>query len=446
MIDVPPTHSTSAAARLNRLPISGVHRQIVVLLAYIFFFELGDLNSFSFAAPALREHWHLSIATIGRITAASFVGMFVGATTGGWFSDRVGRKRALILVTMWYSAFSFLNACVWNTAGLVATRLLTGVGLSAMTVIGMTYIAEMFPANRRGGYQARILTIGLCGIPATAYVARFLIPVAPWGWRAVFIWGSLALLFPFVAGRLEESPLWYEKHGRFADADAILNRIEDRVRAEGHSLPPALVAPAVAAQSSGFRELVSRRSIGATALLMAVWMFQTLAFYGFNSWVPTLLAERGFSIARSLEQSSAMSIGAVPGAWIASGISDRWERRTLIGIVSTLVGTLVMVYGLSDTTIAIVVLGFMVAMSQQIFSALLYGYTPECFPTEARNTGAGVVYGMGRLANAFGPFLVTHLFTTYGYTSVFEYIAVCWGCCALLVTIFGPLTRGRSLV
>ena len=47
-----------------------------------------------------------------------------------------------------------------------------------MTVIAMTYISEMFPARVRGKYQARILTIGLCGIPATAYVARFIIPIA----------------------------------------------------------------------------------------------------------------------------------------------------------------------------------------------------------------------------------------------------------------------------
>jgi len=57
------------------------------LLGFVFFFELGDINSFSFAAPAIRVGWHLSIQTIGFITSATFVGMFVGATTGGWFSD-----------------------------------------------------------------------------------------------------------------------------------------------------------------------------------------------------------------------------------------------------------------------------------------------------------------------------------------------------------------------
>ena len=433
--------------RLDRLPITAFHRRLVKLLGYIFFFELGDLNSFAFAAPALRQEWHLSIATIGRITSASFIGMFIGATTAGWLSDRIGRKRALIATTIWYSTFSLLNALAWNVTGLFVTRLLTGVGLSAMTVVAITYISEMFPAARRGTYQAWIMTIGLCGIPVTAYVARFIIPMAPWGWRAVFVWGSLGLLFPLFAHRLEESPRWYENHGRISDAEAVLARIERQVEQEtGRMLPVADVtfaAPAI--QRGGFGALAASGSLKRLALLVSIWICQTLGFYGFNSWVPTLLTEHGFSIVRSLEQSSVMQIGAVPGAWIAASISDRWERKSLIAIVAVVVATCGMIYGLSFRTSTIVIFGFLVAMGQQVFAPLLYAYTPECFPTEARNTGAGVSYGIGRLGNAAGPLLVAYLFSHYGYTSVFVYIAVCWALVAILITAFGPRTRGRAL-
>jgi putative MFS transporter len=179
---------------------------------------------------------------------------------------------------------------------------------------------------------------------------------------------------------------------------------------------------------------------------MSVWMFQTLGIYGFLSWVPTLLVEHGFSVVRSLEQSSAMSIGAVPGAWIASKLSDRWERKSLIGVVAVAIAVCGLSYGLSFTTITIVVFGFLVAMGQQVFAALLYAYTPECFPTAVRNTGTGVSYGMGRLANGLvGPFIVAFLFKQYGYTTVFAYIAICWAAVAILVTTFGPKTRGRAL-
>jgi putative MFS transporter len=446
-VDLVRPGASAAAVRLDRLPITAFHRRLVLLLGYIFFFELGDLNSFAFAAPAVRQAWHLSIDTIGGITAASFVGMFVGATTAGWISDRFGRKRALIATTVWYSVFSLFNAFAWDVTGLFLTRLLTGVGLSAMTVVAITYISEMFPASRRGTYQAWIMTIGLCGIPVTAYVARFLVPMAPWGWRAVFVWGALGLLFPLFARQLEESPRWYESHGRIAEAEEVLARIERQVEREtGQLLPPGAVPfapPSV--QRGGFGALVASGSLKRLALLVAVWICQTLGFYGFNAWVPTLLTEHGFSIVRSLEQSSVMQIGAVPGAWIAACISDRWERKTLIAVTALVIATCGMIYGLSFRTSSIVIFGFLVAMGQQVFAPLLYAYTPECFPTEARNTGAGVSYGVGRLGNAAGPLLVAYLFSHYGYASVFAYIAVCWAIVAILITAFGPRTKGRAL-
>jgi len=437
----------SAAARLDRLPISSFHRDMITLLSYIFFFELGDLNSFAFAAPGVRQQWHLPIGTISYITSASFIGMFIGATTGGWLSDRVGRKRALVITTLWYSGFSLLNAFAWDVNSLFATRLLTGVGLSSMTVVAMTYISEMFPAKLRGKYQALILTIGLCGIPVTAYVARFIIPFAPWGWRAVFVWGSLAIVFPLMAGRLEESPRWFEHQGRTDDADAAMARIEARVLEENGELPDVeSEAPAVA-RAGGFRELVASGSLGRLTLLMTVWMCQTLGIYGFLSWVPTLLVEHGFSVVRAFLKKKAMSIGAVPGAWIASKLSDRWERKHLIGIVAVAIAICGLSYGLSFRTVTIVIFGFLVAMGQQVFAALLYAYTPECFPTEVRNTGTGVSYGMGRLANGLvGPFIVAFLFQRYGYIPVFVYIAICWALVAVLVIAFGPKTRGRALV
>jgi putative MFS transporter len=85
-----------------------------------------------------------------------------------------------------------LNALSWDVITLALFRFLTGVGLSAMTIIANTYVSEFFPAHVRGKYMGRIVTIGLIGIPATAFVARWLVRLATWGWRLVFIWGVLA--------------------------------------------------------------------------------------------------------------------------------------------------------------------------------------------------------------------------------------------------------------
>ena len=440
--------TVTAAERLDRLTISSFHRRAALLLSYVFFFELGDLNSFAYAAPALRLHWQLSLQTIATITSASFVGMFVGATTAGTLSDHIGRRRALTLTTLWYSVMSLLNACAWDVPSLFIARLLTGVGLSGMTVVAMTYIGEMFPSRVRGKFQARILMFGLIGIPATAYVARIAVPAADWGWRLIFVWGALALFFPLFARRLEESPRWLEHRGRHDEAEEILGRIEREsahVANDDRRVASRIPNAESRRQSIGIKGLIRSGAGPRALLLIAVWFCQTLGFYGFNAWVPTLLAEQGIPIARTLSQSFAISIGVIPGAFVASVIADRWERKYLIALVAVLVGTFGMIYGLSFNTWIIVTFGFLVAMGQQVFAPMLYAYTAECFPTTARNTGAGLSYGIGRLGNAVGPLIVASLYATYGYRSVFAYILVCWVLVALLVLAFGPRMNARTL-
>lgn len=437
------------SSRLDRLPIGSFHKQIMWMLAYVYFFELGDINSFAFAAPALREQWHLSVSTIGFLTSGAFVGMFVGAMVGGWFSDKVGRKKALLATTVWYSASSLLNAFAFNVPGLFVTRILTGVGLSAMTVAAITYISEMFPAKQRGAYQAWIMVIGLLGIPATSFIAHIFVPMTTYGWRLVFIWGALGLFALLFANSLEESPHWYENQGRLADADAVVDRIEARIKRQFGSLPPVSAATTVtvpaAPRKGSFADLMAPAYRSRTIVLVAIWMLQTLGIFGFMAWVPTLLAAHGFSVVKSLGWTSMMYVGAPLGAMIAALISDRWERKYSITVVSLLIGGFGLMFGRSNTMVPIVAFGFLVALCIQVFAPLIYAYTPECYPTEIRSLGSGVAYGLGRLANVLGPLIVALLFSHYGYLSVFVYLGLLWALVALVIGALGPKTKGKSL-
>src|SRR5207237_5874681 len=107
----------SAAARLDRLPVFSFHRRMMWLLSFCFFFELAGINTFAYAAPAIRAEWGISIATIRLITSGTSFGMLVGATAGRRFADRVGRKHGLIFSVASFSTFSMLNAFAWEPAG-----------------------------------------------------------------------------------------------------------------------------------------------------------------------------------------------------------------------------------------------------------------------------------------------------------------------------------------
>jgi MFS transporter, putative metabolite:H+ symporter len=434
----------SAAARLNRLPVRWFHRRVMLVLGFVFFFDHADINTLAYASPALMKQWHVSISTIALLVSATFMGMFIGSTMGGLISDRIGRKRALFGTTVWYAGFSLLNGLVWNSWGLFVTRFLTGVGISAMTVVGIAYISEIYPARVRGSYQGWIMVIGLSGVPVTAYIARFCIPLAPWGWRLVFVWGSLGLLFPLLSRFLEESPRWLENQGRFDEADRVLDRIEEEVF-EGAE-PPLFAGPAtpVVPQPNRYLRLVERNLLPRTTLLVCVWIATTLGFFGFTSWVPSLLVAHGFSLLHSLVWSSAMSLAIVPGAAIAALISDRWDRKWSTSVVAVIIAICGFFYGLTFHVATIIIFGLLVEMLIHLFMPLMYAYTAESFPAEIRNSGTGLAYGAGRLANVFGPLIVALLYKHYGYTSVFVYIAMTWVVVALLVGGFG--SRSRTLV
>jgi putative MFS transporter len=442
----PSTGYTEIAARLDRLPLSGFHRRVVAALAFGFFFELADLNTFAYAAPGLREYLHLRVAEIGYITSGSFLGMFVGAAGAGWLADRVGRRRTLILSVLWYSAFSLLNAFAWDTPTLLAARLLTGAGLGAMTVVAITYLSETMPRTHRGRMQGAVLAIGLIGIPVMAFVARAVVPTGPNGWRWVFCFGALGVFAVWLLRQLPESPRWLLAAGHRERAAATVDSIEHEVRRSSGPLPEIEISPDAAPPGRvALRTLLQPPLRRRTLMLVAAWIFQTLGFYGFVSWVPTLLAEHGFSLASSLTFSALTTIGAVPGALLAWPISDRFHRKAPAVIVAVLIAVCGISYGLSFNAVAIVAFGFAVSFLIQTFAALLYAYTPELYPTSVRNSGSGLAYGIGRLANIFGPLLVAAIYSHAGYLWVFVYIGACWLAVAAAIAIFGPRSGQAGL-
>jgi putative MFS transporter len=429
--------------RMDRLPITDFHRVAVFALCFAYFFELADLNTFAYAAPAIIHAWHIPVSDVALITSTSFGGMFIGGTFGGVLAHRLGRKPAFILSIAIYTIFSLLNATSWDVMSLAVFRFLTGIGLSGMTVIANVYISEFFPARIRGKYMSLIFTLGLIGIPATAWVARFLIPVAPWGWRLIFVWGSLGLLAIPFALKLMESPRWLYGQGRNDEAMRILEKLERAAGVEplGAAVPLTISKEPKFSYGQMFDPENRRRTIG----LSLAWIFQTLGFYGFVSWVPTLLVQHGFTITKSLEYSSLIAICNPVGAWLGTFLIERFERKWIVTVDAVVIAVAGVAYGLAPSAVFIVIFGALVIITIQLMNAALYIYTPESYPTHLRSAGAGLCYGLGRLTNVIGPFIVSTLYMTVGYLSVFAYISACWLVVAAVVAAIGPRTTGRPL-
>jgi putative MFS transporter len=440
---------SNAANRLDRLPISRFHKATLVAVSFAYFFEFADINSFATTAPRLISLWGVTVNQIAYVTSLSFVGMFIGSVVAGWIADRWGRRKALTLTTLFFGFFSFVSAFSWDIVSLGACRFLTSAGLSAMTVVAVIYVSEIYPAARRGKFQAYAIAIGICGTPVTNLIASAVVPLSDWSWRLVYLWGALGMLFVLFVRRLKESPRWYESKGDHARADVVLREIEEEVAAEMGPLPePAAPAPRTddaPPAKARLRMLLQKKYLAPTLLLSVLWVTQTVGFFGYSSWAPTLLAKEGFSLESSIFYVALTTVGAPLGSFLASLVTDRFERKWLLASFGTAIAVCGLLYGLTFNPILIIVFGFLVNLMERGYTAVAYAYSPELFDTHGRSLGTGFSYGLGRLSNAVGPLIIAALYTGSGYQSVFIFIAGMWLVGALALALFGPRTRRARL-
>jgi MFS transporter, putative metabolite:H+ symporter len=288
--------------------------------------------------------------------------------------------------------------------------------------------------------------IGICGTPATNFIASLVVPLTDWSWRLIYLWGSLGIFLLLFARYLKESPRWYESKGEYDKADAILSEIEARVAAEKGPLPDPGPPVVVAKQSKAeWSLLLQKKYLAPTILLSVLWVTQTIGFFGFSSWAPTLLAQEGLSVEKALFYVALTTVGAPLGCFLASMITDRFERKWLLVVFGAAIAICGLFYGLTFNPIFIVVFGFLVNLFERTYTALAYAYSPEVFDTRARSLGTAVSYGLGRLSNAVGPLVIAFLYNGSGYQSVFYFIAGTWLFGAIVLAVFGPNTRQARL-
>ena len=438
----------SIAARLNRLPLTAVHRRATFIAGIGSFFDLFDIFLAGVLATVLTQEFHLTRAALAPIIASSFVGMFFGATLLGRFADTHGRRSAFLVNLGIYSAFTLLGAFSPNLPTVIVTRFLAGIGIGAELPLVDAYLSELLPARHRGRYTAWAYTLGFIGVPAAGVLARVLVPQQPFGidgWRWMFVIGSLgAAIIWIMRAQLPESPRWLESVGRDAEADAIVSRMEREAESMAPLTPPS--ADEVGAVERGrFRVIFGSRYRGRTLMLCVFHLFQTVGYYGFGTLVPTVLAAKGYSIVTSLTFTSLTFLGYPIGSALSLPIVEQIDRRWLIVASAALMAVFGLTLGYAEAPSVILASGFLYTATSNIFSNAIHIFQVEIFPTFARATAAGTAYGMSRLSTGAMPFVLVPVLDRYGPTAMFGIIAGALTICIVDIAMFAPPTTGRAL-
>ncbi|MEV5649090.1 MFS transporter [Nocardia sp. NPDC052254] len=409
--------------RLDELPVRPVHRKLVALVGMGLFFDLYELFLAGTITGVLKQQLDLSTYQLSGILASAFVGQFLGALVIGRLSDVFGRRRMFMINIGMYAGFTLLGAFSPNVWFLMATRVLAGLGIGAEMTVSDTYLSEVMPPQVRGRMIAIAYTIGFCAVPTVGFLARWLVPLEPFGtdgWRWLFVFGGLGAALVFVARRhMPESPQWLAQHEDTAGATAESSR------------------------KVAFGEILRRPVRGRTLLFSAVMVLQVFGYYGFGTLAVLVLQHKGFTVVNSLGYLTITYLGYPLGSMLSIPLIERIERKYLVLISAGLMAIFGLIFGFATSVPLILLSGGLFTLASNVFSNALHTYLPESFPTTVRGTASGTTYALSKLSTAIQPFLLLPLLDNHGPGTVFTVITIALVLMIGLIAAWGPLT-GRG--
>jgi MFS family permease len=87
----------------------------------------------------------------------------------------------------------------------------------------------------------------------------------------------------------------------------------------------------------------------------------------------------------------------------------RIGRKWAMVLSSALMGVSLFLFAAVNTQASNIGLNAIEYFFQSMFNAVLYGWTPEAFPSQVRGTASGVASFWGRLLSIFSPLIAAHL-------------------------------------
>ncbi len=449
----------TVASRLDRLPASRYTRRLVTLLSLGGWFEFYDLFFTAYVALGLFKSGLFKPTTQGlfdlqgfaSFVAALFAGLFVGTVAFSWLSDRFGRRSIFTFALLWYSIGAFVMAFQHTPEGIDLWRFIASIGLGVEIVNIDTYLSELVPKGQRGPAFAYNQFVMFTAVPIVAFLAWQLVPLKVFGldgWRWVVIIGSVgALPIWWIRRNLPESPRWLAQHGRLAEAERIVGDLEKRVQFDtGSELPaPEAVAGEATVKVGAWSEMWSAAYRGRTIMLVIYNLFQTVGYYGFSSWVPTLLISQGIGVTRSLAYTFIIAVANPIGPLIGVYFADRFERKWQIAWAAIGIAVFGLLFAWQTSAVGIVICGLLITLCNNWLSFSFHAYQAELYPTRIRAQAVGFVYSWSRFSAIFSGFIIAFFLGHYGTFGVFGFIAGAMVVVVAVIAGFGPAVTRRRL-
>ncbi len=414
-------------ARLDRLQWSPFHTRMVFGLGSAWILDGLQITISSSVTGVLTSPKTLGMTSteIGLIASIYLVGEVFGALIFGRMSDRLGRKRLLIVTLLLYLCGTGLAAFVTghHTGWLVffyLTRFIAGMGIGGQYAAINSAVDEMMPSKYRGRVDIWINGTYWAGaiigsLASLIFLNAFAINV---GWRLAFLMGPVLALIVIVVGRtLPESPRWLMTHGRVEEAEKELAKIEEAAIKAGQTLDPVDDSKALELVPEkrygyitflrlAFSQFTKRAILGASLMITQSFLYNAIFF----TYALVLTKFYGVSATRVPLYGLAFSVGNLIGPLVLGPLFDSVGRKKMISGTYLLSALLLAVSGWlfdnkdltanSQTFVWVVIFFFASAGASAAYLTV-----SETWPIEIRAEAIAVFFAIGQIAGACGPAL-----------------------------------------
>ncbi|MDB6115646.1 MAG: major facilitator superfamily 1 [Lacunisphaera sp.] len=401
---------------------------VIVFAVTLAVIQYIDRVAISQAAPLISRDLGLSSAQMGWVFSAFTLAYALFEIPGGYLGDRIGPRRVLLRIVVWWSFFTAATGWAWSWGSLVITRFLFGAGEAGCFPNLTKAFNRWLPAAERPRAQGIMWMSARWGGAAAPLLVFGCLQFVDW--RTTFLlFGALGTIWAMLFYR------WYRDDPR---QHLAVNA------AEAAQLP---VEPAGGPVEIPWSKLGRSRTVWC---LCAQYAAVSYGWYFFITWFPTyLLKARGFDLKQSALLAGTPLLlggcGALVAGWIMPRLSRRLgsvraARRGLSATALTLAAALLVL----STFVAHPYLAVaIIALVSFCNDLTVPGAWTACMDVGGRAVGTlgGAMNMMGNLGGFLSPIVIGYLVQrTNSWTLAFYVTAAVYLTGAVLWLLLDPVT------
>lgn len=389
-----------------------------------------DRVAISQAAPFISADLKLTPSQMGWVFSAFTLAYALFEIPGGYLGDRIGPRKVLLRIVVWWSFFTAFTGMIWSWGSLIATRFLFGAGEAGCFPNLTKAFNRWLPPAERSRAQGIMWMSARWGGAVTPILVFYCLQFMTWR-TAFLLFGVLGVVWAIAFFR------WYRddprQHKDVNAAEAALLPVE-AANASGHVNVP-------------WSKMLRSRTVwclgGQYAALSYVWYF-------FVTWFPTyLLKDRGFDVKQSAWLACTPLLlggfGALTAGWITPWLSRQLgstkRARRGLGVFGLLAGAALLVLSttIKNPYLAVAV----IALVSFCNDLTLPGAWTACMDVGGRYVGTlgGAMNMMGNIGGFCSPLVIGYVVEkTNNWTLTFYLAAAVYGVGAVFWLLMDPVT------